>query len=181
MILVFESGAQSPTWNGNTDASGNYSLPIPAGTDYRVSALKEGYVTGQAGDKSVTANTTTTVNFSLVPGGIIQGTVTDNSSSPIQGADVRTYKPETPGTIFTSLSTDSSGHYSLTAPPGTGYTVEVDKQGYDSANQTGVSAVLGSPANVNFTLSPPPPSDITPPAAMPSQCQPAVRLPETYP
>jgi len=160
-IPVFASGSQVPAWNGNTNADGNYSIAIPAGTGYRVSAIKGGYVSRQVTDQSVTANATTAINFSLLPGGVIRGTVTDNNSSPVQSANVRAYLPASPGTFYSSMPTDASGQYSLTAPPGTGYTVKAVKNGYVDAIQTGIDAVLGSPATLNFALDP---QDTTPPA-----------------
>ena len=91
-ILVLESADAPPSWSSNTDASGNYSVSVSEGTGYLVGAIKEGYVSRQVTGQSVTANVTTTVNFSLVPGGIIEGTVTDNSTgNPIQGADLRAW------------------------------------------------------------------------------------------
>jgi hypothetical protein len=166
-ILVTASGSQIPGWNGNTDQSGNYTIQVPADTGYQLSAYKEGYVTGNIGGQDVTANTTTTVNFQLTPGGIIQGTVSDNTSNPIQNADVRAYLPASPENTYFSLPTNPSGQYSITVPPGTGYTIEANSQGFSSANQTGISAALGTPVTVDFTLMPPPPppsNDTTPPA-----------------
>ena len=92
--------------------------------------------------------------------GTIAGQVIDNSSSPIQDASVRAYLPASPDTFYSSLPTDISGNYSLTVPPGSGYTVEASKQGLTSANQTGISAALGPATIVNFTLLPPSPPRI---------------------
>jgi hypothetical protein len=128
-ILVFASGSQTPGWNGNSDAGGNYSIEVPEGSNYQLSAIKEGYITGNSGSQDVTANETTTVNFPLAPGGIIQGTITDNASNPVQDANVLAYLPATPNTFYSSQPADASGHYSLTVPAGTGYTVEADKEG----------------------------------------------------
>jgi len=166
-IFIFEPDAPSPTWTGNTDNIGIFGLPIPAGAGYGVAARKDGYVTQRADGKNVIADNTTTVNFSLLQGGIIQGTVTDNTSAPIQGASVRAYLPASPGVFFTSLLTNSSGQYSLTAPAGEGYIVEASKQGYISANQTSVTATVDIPITVPLTLllqqqQPPPPDTIPP-------------------
>jgi len=171
LIFICESGAQQPTWTINTDGSGAYNISIPEGTGYKVGTRKVGYLTQMNLDQSVTANITTAVNFSLVPGGIIQGVVTDNATgNPIQNANVLAYKPETPGANFTSLPTNAGGNYSITAPQDTGYVVDVQKEGFTSANQTGVATTLGSPVTVNFSLqSPPPPppaSDNISPAAV---------------
>ena len=43
-INIFEPGAQSPTWTGNTDNIGIFGIPVPAGTGYGVAARINGYV-----------------------------------------------------------------------------------------------------------------------------------------
>ncbi len=170
LIFIFEPEAQQPTWTTNTDGSGAYDIPIPVGTGYRVSARKTGFLTQTVPDKDVTESVTTTVDFSLSPGSIIQGKVTDNAThSPLQGARVSAYKPETPGTTFNSLSTNSTGDYDITVPQDNGYTVVAEKQNFVSANQTGVNATLASPTTVNFSLTssqPPPAPDSTSPGAI---------------
>lgn len=171
LMLIFESSAQQPSWTVNTDGSGAYDISIPEGAGYKVAARKVGYVTQRRLDQNVTANATTPVNFSLVPGGIIEGKVTANATGDfIAGADVFAFKPETPEVTFTSLPTDAEGSYSLTAPPDTGYVVSAQKEGFVSANMTGVTAALGPATIVNISLqSPPPPppaSDNTSPAAI---------------
>ena len=45
-IGVLETYDAPPSWSGNTDASGNYTVSVPEGTGYLVSAIKEGYVIG---------------------------------------------------------------------------------------------------------------------------------------
>jgi len=163
-ISVFASGSQTPSWFGNSDSSGNYTIEVPAGNNYLISAFKEGYVTGHISGKNVTDNTTTVVNFSLAPGGIIQGTVTDNATNPIQNANVQAYLPASPETFYNSMPTDASGHFSLTVPPGEGYTIEAGKQDVGEADQTGISAVISSPTTVDLTLLIPQQQDSTPPA-----------------
>ncbi len=166
-ILVFASGSQVPGWTVNSASSGNYTVDVPEGINYQLSAYKVGHITGNIGGQNVTGNATTVVNFSLTPGGIIQGTISDNSSDPIQDAGVRAYLPASPGTFYSSMPTNASGQYSLTVPPGSGYIVEADKQGVGSANVTAVSAALGTPTAINLTLlSQQPPQDTQPPAAV---------------
>jgi len=163
-ICVLESLYAPIFREGNTNASGNYTIDVPEGTGYVVSAVSYGYVTELVTGQSVTANATTTINFSLVPGGVIEGTVTDNySGNSIQGADVWAYQPGTPEVMYYTLATDANGSYSLAAPPGTGYTVKVVKSGYVDAIQTGINAVLNSPATLNLALEPlnPPPASVT--------------------
>ncbi|HJX13165.1 MAG TPA: carboxypeptidase regulatory-like domain-containing protein, partial [Dehalococcoidales bacterium] len=166
-VLVFASGSPTPGWNASTNASGGYNVTVPEGNDYRLSAVKAGFITGHAPGQNVTANATTAVNFSLAPGGIIQGAVSDNASSPIQGASVRAFPAASPQNTYDSLPTNPSGQYSVTVPPGPGYTVVVNAPGFATANQTNITATQGSPVTVPFTLEPPPqapPQDSTPPA-----------------
>jgi uncharacterized membrane protein len=163
LVLVYAQGSPTPGWNGTTIADGTYDIAVPEGSNYQVTAVIEGFISGQAGGKNVTANDTTIVNFSLVPGGIIRGTVTNNASSPLQNASVQAYLPAAPGTVFTSLASDASGNYSVTVPPGPGYTVVVNKQGFASANQTDVSVAPDVPIMVNFVLQAPAPPPNLPP------------------
>jgi uncharacterized membrane protein len=167
LILVFPQGSEQSIGNATTDVSGNYSLSVVEGNNYQLSAMKEGYITGHIDGQNVTANATTTVNFSLIPGGIIQGVVSDNTSTPIQNASVRAFLPASPGTFYSSQPTNSQGEFSLTAPQGEGYTVTAEKQGYSSANQTGVSAIIGTPTVLSLTLlQPPQQQENLPPAAV---------------
>jgi len=163
-ICVLESLYAPISWEGNTNASGNYTVSVPEGTGYVVGAVSYGYVTEVVTGQSVTANATSTINFSLLRGGIIEGTVTDNySGNSIQGADVWAYMPGTPGVRYETLPAAANGSYSLAAPPGTGYTVQATKSGYVDAIQTGIDAVLNSPATLNLALEPlnPPPAIVT--------------------
>jgi len=163
-ICVLETEDTPPSWSSNTDASGNYTVSVPEGTGYLVGAIKEGYASRQVTGQSVTADVTTSINFSLLPGGVIQGIVTDNfSGSPIQGADVWAYQPGTPEVRYETLPAAADGSYSLGVPPGTGYTVQAAKSGYVDAIQTGNDAVLDSPATLNLALEPldPPPASVT--------------------
>ncbi|MCK4274651.1 MAG: carboxypeptidase regulatory-like domain-containing protein, partial [Dehalococcoidales bacterium] len=163
-IGILESVDAPPSWEVNTGGDGNYSVSVPEGTGYAVGAVSHGYVSEVVTGQSITANVTTPINFSLVPGGIIGGTVTDNySGNSIQGADVWAYKPGTPEVRYETMPTSANGSYSLAAPQGTGYTVQVAKQGYVDVIHTGIDAELGVPKLVNLALEPlnPPPASVT--------------------
>jgi tetratricopeptide (TPR) repeat protein len=56
-----------------------------------------------------------------------------------------------PARILVSTRTDPSGHYRLTAPPGT-YRIEVTQQGYATASRSGVDVENRSILRVNFVL-----------------------------
>jgi hypothetical protein len=64
-ILVFTANSTMPDWSGNTSGSGNYSIVVPVGNNYMLSAVKAGYVTTNITGRNVTVNATTTVNFIL--------------------------------------------------------------------------------------------------------------------
>ena len=131
-----------------TDASGNYSLVVPAGS-YQISASKGNYLqevydgilcpddcnatTGPA--ISVTnGQQVNSINFSLDLGGSVSGTVTDKETgAPLQGIVVYI-----DGNAFSnsfdsqySASTDANGNYTVNRlPPGTYYPYVKSKKGY---------------------------------------------------
>ncbi len=76
-----------------TDASGNYSLNVQAGSGYTVRVSSAGHDTQNQNGVAVTANATTTLNLDLQPAlaatGTIQGVVRDFvSRSGIAGATI---------------------------------------------------------------------------------------------
>ncbi len=80
--------------------------------------------------------------------GWINGTVTDAASGkPINGAAVKA----TPGNW--GSTTDSSGKYSIVAPPGN-YTVSVTAALYLGKQTTGVAVTVNGTATVDFALTP---------------------------
>ena len=178
-IGILEVPDDPPSWSGNTDVDGNYSIPVPEGTGYIVAASKSGYVPSQVTGQSVTANATTTANLTLVQGATIQGTVTDNSTqNPIQGVDVWAYEPATPEVRYDATPTDASGYYSLLIPPGTGYTVKAAINGYVDAIQTGVDAFWLRQKQLTllwtrWTAHRPPRSTTSPPAVPPTTPSPS--------
>ena len=64
---------------------------------------------------------------------------------------------------YEAMPTAADGSYDLAVPPGTGYTVQAAKSGYVDTIQTGIDAVLDSPATLNLALEPlnPPPASVT--------------------
>ncbi|MBI2848375.1 MAG: carboxypeptidase regulatory-like domain-containing protein, partial [Chloroflexi bacterium] len=161
LVIVSPSGSPTPNWQGNSNGAGNYNVSVPPGVNYQVSAWRTGYITGRASSQNVSDNATTPLSFSLTPGAVIQGTVSDNASVPVQGVTVRAFRPQTPGNVFTSLPTSGSGNYTLTAPQGTGYRIETDKPGYVMTASDNVDIAMGSPVNLNLTIVP---TDTVPPA-----------------
>jgi len=83
--------------------------------------------------------------------GSIAGTVTDaDTDGPIVGATVKV----SPGDF--STATGSDGSYLVSGvPAGTGYTVTVTAEGYESESEPDVEVVAGETADVSFHLMPP--------------------------
>lgn len=148
-----------------TNSQGQYTLNNNLATDsYNVSALfPTDYLPGGAATLiSATAGQTTSgVDFSLTPSGIISGTVTNsNTGSPVSGADV--YATSASGAYFGSATTNSAGTYQITTNLGTGtYTVEAFSG--DVFNQvTDVAVTAGqTTSNVNIALNIPASGTIT--------------------
>lgn len=159
-----------------TASDGTYTINgVPAGS-YTAYALRPGFQKASQ-SATVTANQTTTVNFTLtllaISTGTITGTVTDSTTSnPISGATVVAiiYGP-TPGSgggstqppaaialpnvqsrFLLSTRTNSSGVYTLTVPTAT-TAIVCYASGYESQSQT-VSVASGATDTVNISLTP---------------------------
>ena len=138
------------TADGNsatTDANGAYTINNVSPGDYTVTASAAKYVE-QSKTVTVTAGTTTTLNFELIPmNGTISGIVTDSSTGdPISGATVTA--------DGMSAITNSSGHYTISDVPAGTYTVTVSADGYKSSSQTDITVVAEATTTVNFELTP---------------------------
>lgn len=134
------NGATCCTWlNGTgTDASGNYSLSVPAGT-YRLkffpppgsSFVSQFWMSGappnrtgsftNASDITVGPSATGT-NIVLATGNAITGTVTSDGTHGIQGVNVSAFTG-CPSSCqwLAGTATNPDGTYSLVVPAGTGY------------------------------------------------------------
>ncbi len=118
------TGADEFTRSTSTDDDGSYSMTLLAG-DYTVTAAAFGYETSSA-DVTITANETTTQDFSLAAAETVTvtGSVHDGSGHgwPVYArVDVAGPAPDT----YTDPAT---GEYSLVLPGNASYTVEVTAQ-----------------------------------------------------
>ncbi|WP_248930004.1 beta strand repeat-containing protein [Paenibacillus hamazuiensis] len=133
--------AAANSGNVTTDASGKYTLKVPAGTYAYVWVQATGYANYSQNNIQVTTGSTTTVNFSY---GAIGGTVTDAGGNPVSGS-----------TVYTNISnrtTGADGTYTMNVPPGT-YTVNLSaKTGFSSHSQDNVQVTAGQKATVNFSF-----------------------------
>jgi hypothetical protein len=135
MIMVRTFASQTTMAVTRTDASGNYTVHVPAG-NYTIGALNDtststaaslwwtssGGTTSLFGAGEVTVGTTpVTVNFSLPAGGRISGTVTGGSSSnPLPGILV-TLSDFASGQTLMFIRTMPDGTYNFNVKAGTYY------------------------------------------------------------
>lgn len=131
-----------------TDSTGHYTFTnVTAGT-YNVTATHSGYFV-ETKSVTISAGTTSTLNFALATGGKVGGTVTNSSGAVIAGASVTI----TGGSITTTVNTttNSSGVYNSNWVPVGTYTVTVSATGFTQQSQT-VNVPTGTTATLNFTM-----------------------------
>lgn len=135
-----------------TLGDGSYSLPNLAPGSYTVRASANAYQTSTL-SATVVANTTTTVNFSLLANpGSISGTITTTSGgAPIESAFVEALQG---GTLIASTTTNASGVYSLSGLAPGSYDVRASATNFQTSTHTGVTVTSGATTTVNISLAP---------------------------
>jgi N-acetylneuraminic acid mutarotase len=132
-----------PSTNGNSDASGNYSLTgVPVGT-YQVRASVNSYLDSWVYGVIVTTDSVVTAPDIRLPpeitNGTIHGRVVDSSTNfGVVGAVVTT----SPATSTTY--TDGSGYYSITGVARGTYTVQATATSYATSSFYGVVVATGN-------------------------------------
>ena len=142
--------------SGTTGSNGTYSLTAPAGSGYSIAFSKTSYTTKTVDNITVASNATTTVDAALSSTpppqtqGSVSGTVTDALGQPLAGVTVRLLSGSA---VIATTTNIQDGTYSITGPPGTGYTVEFSKAGYITSTASNVTITANTTtANVNATL-----------------------------
>ena len=143
-VSVFDD---SSFYSDTTDGSGNFAVDVPDGT-YTVRVDPDGYVANQTEGVQVTGGVTLTTDLAVEPAGTLNGTVTNDSGSPVAGATVSATDS---GNNYYSTTADGSGEYELEVPAGT-YTVEADNESYAPTSVDGVGAVVGENTTTAITL-----------------------------
>ncbi|WP_238335282.1 S8 family serine peptidase [Kribbella amoyensis] len=131
-VTVTAEGQPDRALTSGTD--GAYSAVLPAG-EYGLTIAAFGYK-GQTATATITANATTTKNFSLeaAPTVNVGGTITDGSGHgwPLYAK----VSVEGPGGVF-DYTTPTNGRYSFKVPSSASYTLKVEAQypGYQTVSQ----------------------------------------------
>ena len=157
IVIAYESGTKNQMGSTTSGASGDYTLPLPAGT-YDVNASASGYYPNQKDGIVVTAGNNTAgqdIELTGIPGqqpGSISGTVT-SGGAPLEGATIIAYESGTSNQKG-SATTDSQGKYKITNLPPGKYDVNASKgAGYESKQQNGITVNSGQDTpNINFDL-----------------------------
>lgn len=143
-VSVFDDNSY---YSDTTDGSGNFAVDVPDGT-YTVRVDPDGYVANQTDGVQVSGGATLTTDLAVEPAGTLNGTVTNDSGSPVAGATVSATDS---GNNYYSTTTDGSGDYELEVPAGT-YTVEADNASYAPTSVDGVGAIVGENTTTALTL-----------------------------
>ena len=139
--------------SASTDSTGGYAiLQVPVGT-HNLAITSSGY-TGGSGSVTVTADTTSTMNFSLTPVSMpgetnrVIGVVLDSSTgNMVSGATL---------TLSNNLTvtTQSSGAFQFSNVPVGSYALTVNAQGYNEYTDSDVEVTVGLPTSLRISLEP---------------------------
>jgi hypothetical protein len=146
-VSVTGSASRSTT----TDASGIYSMVLPAGT-YDVTGSKFGFSSSTVNGAVVPDGGTKTQDLSLapVPTRTVSGHVRDASSAAVAGVPVTVL-----GTPLPSATTDGAGFYSIPGVPDGSYSARADAPSGNRCLSSATNALNVSGSNVvnfDFTL-----------------------------
>jgi uncharacterized repeat protein (TIGR01451 family) len=130
-----------------TDASGNYTMYLPAGT-YTFLASAPNYVNASSASQTLSTGSAT-VNIALSAFGNLTGTVVDSNGIGVVGAHI-----DFTGSNFSGgATTGSGGSYSTYGMPSGTYTVSASASGYSKVSTGGVTVATNTSTPVNFQFS----------------------------
>ncbi len=136
-----------------TDGNGDYSFEVPdTNKRYDVIINNQNYVLTINNNNSVTNDQTTTVDFSLQEGGLINGTVTDSNGDPVNNLRVEAYTDPS-GSFARSGRTDSNGNYSLRVRETRNYEIVINSNDYDLVIKPGISVTAAQTTTVDIQVS----------------------------
>jgi len=149
-IQALQNGVSKAS--ATTASNGTYSIANLAAGRYDIQASASTFGTALQNAVSVTANQTTTQNFTLSTPGSIGGKVTQSDGvTAISGAAVQVFVGSA---VASSTTTDSGGNYSVANLNAGSYRAQASSTGFVTKSQT-VSVSAGSNATANFSLQAP--------------------------
>jgi len=154
------TSAQPGALSTKTDADGNYRFGNVFQGNYNVSVDAPGFVVVKDGQPSErprsislsSGETISGIDFAMVPGGIVTGTVTDSNGKPIVKEQIRLIQVEpnpnpnpnaspAPDSAYYGARTDNLGNYRVTGVPSGRYKVAA------GPSFTALASINGRPAN----------------------------------
>ena len=142
--------SNKPVTSLTTASNGSYSFTVVQPGTYDVSAAASGYGSTLSTNQSVSANGTTTVNFSLSVPGAISGKVTQ--SDGVTGITGATVTASINGDVLGTATTNSGGNYSLSSLGVGAYSATATDSGYTSQTQSSLNVSSGGSTPANFSL-----------------------------
>lgn len=135
-ISLASAAGPASTYTGQTDASGNYSITVPAGT-YNMSVISSSYrPAGALAQVTVTSSNVTVPSFNLLP--IQAPVVLSTVSGSINKLDYIVGETDNGGVIITLTNNDASAKlYSTVTTFGGAFTFKVEPGTYTLAINSG--------------------------------------------
>src|SRR5437763_39321 len=135
--------------SATSGSNGSYSISNLPSRNYDSRATANGYGTSLKNSVHITANQTTTQNFTLSNPGSIAGQITQaNGVTAVSGASVQA---DVGSAVVSSTTSDGSGNYSISGLNAGSYRVQVTAAGYVTKSQN-ISVTGGSTTATNFSL-----------------------------
>ena len=149
-LTVTLTGSGGFTRSTNTDTAGRFTLSDLPTSTFTLAAFDLLTNTAASATTTVVADTTTTQNLSLVLGGTVTGTVTENGAK-VAGAQVTVTANN--GTF--TATTNAQGVYTVPQVAPGNLTVQgIDPVNNDQGQSTGTLGLSGQTVTINLTLLP---------------------------
>ncbi|MCJ7843306.1 cadherin-like beta sandwich domain-containing protein [Lederbergia sp. NSJ-179] len=134
------------TYSDTTDSTGYFSLlNVPVGTDYTLTANKEGYESDSIVVDVEPTNTLSNVELVLEPTtefGGVEGIVRDGAGDPLAGVSITLLAPDS--TEYGATSNESGEFLIENVVLGDGYTIQASKKDYNGVKIDGIEIFPGN-------------------------------------
>lgn len=148
-VQVFNASTDAYVDSGRTDANGNYSVPVDTGT-YQVELSANAYAADPQNVTVGSVGSTSTHDITATKKGYLNGTVTDQSGTPLGGIQLIVVDRAT--NSGQSVTTQPDGSYAARVGPGNYDLVAYGNPGYEFAIEPNVSVSSAQTTVQNTTL-----------------------------